>query len=292
MAKKRAFPLLPEREGNRPHRSSMISSSKYSEPGAVSRSRRFAQSALFIGVLLISCSTQKKKDAQEDPARSVPAAKQPPSEATAFAKQEADAVQKRLALNELRQKAAVLIARSSHDAALVTINEALALDPQSPDFLQMKNEVSGTLAHRCCGKWLRYDFAKPGEAKTDLHGVLFSEDFGLNQRRHLFRGRVLAACGSGALSLRLRVPWDIPEGPAVKLDYTLGQEQGSETVRTDAAPFVYEFREPKKWLQKIAEHSEQTFEVRVPKRDGTQGKFTFELGEAKKIVDEVLSACK
>lgn len=271
----------------------MDSSLKYSKARSSSRWERFvAVSVFLLAFLSAACDTNKKKGAQEIPAEPAPAPTQPPSEAADAGKQRAEALQKRVALSEFRKQAGFLIAQPSHEAALVPINEALALDPQNSEFLRLKNQVSETLAHRCCGTWQRYDFTQPGAAKKDLHGVLWSADLGPNHRGQLFRGRVLLACGKGALSMRLRVPWEVPESRTANIDYTIGDAKGSETVKTDAAPFIYEFPEPAMWLQRLSESENQAFQVQVPKRDGKMGKFSFELGEAKKIANEVLSACK
>lgn len=256
-------------------------------------SRRRRGAALCISVLALlgtSCDSDKGKGASQAPASSALA--QEPSPVPDPSTEKAAADQKEWAVAKLRKEANRLYAESSFDAALIKVNEGLALDPQHSDFLRLKREIGETLAHRCCGKWQRYDFTQPGAAKKDLHGVLWSEELGPNHRGHLFRGRVLLACGKGTLSMRLRVPWQVPESPTTTLEFTLGESKGSEKVKTDAAPFIYEFPEPKKWLQKLAENENQTFEVRVPKADGTQGKFTFELGQAKTIADEVLSVCK
>jgi hypothetical protein len=94
------------------------------------------------------------------------------------------------------------------------------------------------------------------------------------------------------LSLRVRVPWDVPKSASAQAEYKLGEEKGSVTVKTDAAPFVYEFPEPEKWAQKLAGNENKIFEMVFPTRDGTQGTFTFELGQAKQITDEILAACK
>lgn len=270
----------------------MISSFNHStvHPPVFSPRGRVAALGIALSALLCSsCDTDKDKVAPRAPA-SAPVEKSMP-EADA-GKEQAEAREKEWKLIQLRKQVGFLVAQPSHEAALVKIKEALALDPQHSDFLKLKRQVSETLSHRCCGTWLRYDFTQPGATEKDLHGVLWSEELGPNYRGHLFRGRVLLACGKGTLSMRIRVPWEVPESPSASLEYTLGKVKGSEKVKTDAAPFVYEFPQPKKWLKKLASNESQTFEVRVPKRDGTQGTFTFQLGAAKQIADEVLQACK
>lgn len=236
----------------------------------------------------VACETSEKKETPAGAA--APAPLKEPAPAPDAARQQAMERQKEIALAELRQQVAVLVSHPSFDAALSKINEGLALDPQHPDFLKLHAEVTETLSRRCCGKWLRFDFSQPGAPKS-LHGVLYSENLGLNYREHPFRGRILLACDKKVLSMRLRVPWAVPEGPNTTLKYTLGDASGSETVKTNAAPFVYEFPQPKRWFQKLSESENLTFTVKVPKRDGTDGEFTFELGHVKQIADEVAAAC-
>jgi hypothetical protein len=245
-----------------------------------------------LSLLLLSCDT-KEKTAAEQGATQQPPVPSPAADAqNEEAKQKAQARQKELALAELRKEVDVHVAQLSSEKALVKIQEGLALDPQHPDFLHLESEVKQTLEHLCCGFWLRYDLSKPGATKKDLSAVLRSQDMGPNHRGHLFRGRVLLACISGVLSLRVRVPWDVPKSASAQAEYKLGEEKGSVTVKTDAAPFVYEFPEPEKWAQKLAGNENKIFEMVFPKRDGTQGTFTFELGQAKQISEEVLAACK
>lgn len=245
----------------------------------------------FLGLVLLACDSSEKKELPKGEAASAPSAPPVAASPEVAARDQAMQRQKEIALGALKREVAVLLSHPSFDEALPKIKEGLALDPQHSDFLKFQTEVTETLSHRCCGSWLRFDFTQPGGPKS-LHGVLYSENLGENYRHHPFRGRVLVACDKKVTSLRLRVPWEVPQAPQTKLTYKLGEATGTEMVKTDAAPFIYEFPQTKKWFQKLADGENLTFEVKVPKRDGTLGEFTFKLGQAKQIVEEVSAACK
>ncbi len=249
-------------------------------------------SALAIGLLSISSllGTACKEDVEREPGPKEGAAPAQKADAAPPAEAPGARVDPRQ-LAPFRREANALFAQSDFDGAKKAVDAGLALDPEFSPLLRLKSEIDAVLSHRCCGNWLRYDTTKPGEDKKQMRAVLHSENPEKNDRGHLFRSRTILACEGGKASMTILVPWSVPESPSVSASYELGKKTGDESVQPDAKELGYVFPDAKAWWKRLAESENEKLTLDLQKRDGSKGKLVFELGETKKIIDELTAAC-
>lgn len=240
---------------------------------------------------LVALSGASCKDKSEQEPAPEPAPQNEPTEEKKPAEEQAAReIDRQVAA--LRREANVLFAQSAFDEAKVKVEAALALDPQHSPLLRLRRRIDSVLSNRCCGKWLRFDTTKPGAEKKELRGVLYSENVGKNHRDDPFRARTMVACDQGKMSMKVLVPWNVPERSPVSVVYALGEEKGTENVTTDVKDLGYTFPDPDEWLKRLGEHEDEELKLELPKSDGTTGQFVFSLDKSKQVTDEILAACQ
>ncbi len=236
--------------------------------------------------LFVACDSSPKKSPSKDPVPSVAPSAEPGPDPQAAEQERA------VRLSQLRRAANALWAQSAFDLAKEKVDEGLGIEPNDSALKSLGKQIDETLAHRCCGKWLRYDTTEPGDKEKQIRGVLFTRNTIANSRGHLYRARLIVGCDRGKNSMMFKVPWELSESSAAEVAYRIGEDAGKMSLKAQNDGHLFIFEKPEPWIAKLGNYEEKEFSVLLPTIDAPPIELVFDLGKAKEMTTELLAACR